>query len=418
MRDLSRSENLAENQICVIIGASHGGVNCAFALRKEGWEGKILIIDSDSELPYHRPPLSKTYLHSSEALGQNLLKSPESYGKENIQLLLGIRALRIDRKAQKVQLDTGTWQAYDKLVLATGARALIPSIRGLSEAKHVYPLRTAADVNGIRVKISKIPSQEVVIIGGGYIGLETAASLRKLGAKVTVLERECRVLARVTAPEMSSFFESLHAANGVSIHCNKQVISIAEDGEKVQVICEDGSSFPADMLVLGVGIQVNSELASAAGLQIENGIRVDETSCTNDPNIYAIGDCTDHFNPHYKRYLRLECVQNAVDQAKIAAGAICGKDVFYDAIPWFWSDQYEVKLQLVGLSAGYDEAVLRKESELVFSNWYFRGNELLAVDTVNSAKAYVWGTKFIKSGEPLDKEKLKNPEIELKSIGR
>ncbi|WP_373400657.1 FAD-dependent oxidoreductase [Algoriphagus halophilus] len=204
------------------------------------------------------------------------------------------------------------------------------------------------------------------MIGGGYIGLETAASLRKLGAKVTVLERESRVLARVTAPEMSSFFESLHAANGVSIHCNKQVISITEDGEKVQVICENGSSFPADLLVLGVGIQVNSELASAAGLQIENGIRVDETSCTNDPNIYAIGDCTDHFNPHYKRYLRLECVQNAVDQAKIAAGAICGKDVFYDAIPWFWSDQYEVKLQLVGLSAGYNEAVLRKNQ-----SWFF-----------------------------------------------
>ncbi|WP_373400010.1 NAD(P)/FAD-dependent oxidoreductase [Algoriphagus halophilus] len=155
MRDLSLAENLAENQICVIIGASHAGVNCAFALRKEGWGGKILLIDSDSELPYHRPPLSKTYLHSSEALGQNLLKSSESYGKENIQLLLGIKALSIDRKTQKVQLDNGTWQAYDKLVLATGARALIPSIKGLSEAKYVYPLRTAADVNGIRDKIYK-----------------------------------------------------------------------------------------------------------------------------------------------------------------------------------------------------------------------------------------------------------------------
>ncbi|SIN97273.1 NAD(P)/FAD-dependent oxidoreductase [Algoriphagus halophilus] len=412
------SENLGKNQICLIIGASHAGVNCAFALRKEGWEGKIILLDSDPELPYHRPPLSKTYLYNAEAIGLNLLKSAESYAKENIQLLLKIRALRIDRKTQIVQLDNGTWQAYDKLVLATGARAMIPSIPGLSEAKHVYPLRTAADINEIRNKISQNFSQEVVIIGGGYIGLEIAASLRKLEAKVTVLERESRVLARVTAPELSLFFENLHAENGVFIHCNKQVTAIKGGSEKTQIICADGSSFSADMLVLGVGIQVNSELASASGLEMENGIRVDLTTLTSDEHIYAIGDCTNHFNPHYQRYLRLECVQNAVDQAKIAAAAICSKDVFYDTIPWFWSDQYEVKFQMVGLSTGYEEVILRKESEKVFSIWYFKGNELLAVDAVNSAKAYVWGTKFIKSGEQIDKAKLKNSEVELKSIGK
>ena len=390
------TEKLSGNQTCGIIGASHAGVNFAFALRKEGWKGEIVLIDSDTDLPYHRPPLSKTYLHSAEALGKNLLKSAESYANEDIQLMLGVKVLFIDRHAQKVELDTGTWQVYDKLVLATGARALIPNIKGLAQAKHVFPLRTAADVTGIRNKISANPGQEVVIIGGGYIGLETAASLRKLGARVTVLERESRTLARVTVPEMSVFFEKLQEENGVKILCNKQVISIGEDRNGVQVNCADGTSYFAEMLVLGVGIQVNDELASAAGLQIENGIRVDGTCRTEDENIYAIGDCTEHFNPHYGRYIRLECVQNAVDQAKIAAAAICGKGVLYDALPWFWSDQYEVKLQMVGLSAGYDEAVLRKEGDKIFSIWYFKGEELLAIDAVNSAKAYVWGTKFLK----------------------
>lgn len=411
------SEKLLENQICVIIGASHAGVNFAFALRKEGWKGEIVLIDSDPEMPYHRPPLSKTYLHNEDALGKNLLKSPESYTNEDIQLMLGVKVLSIDRLAQKVELDNGIWQEYDKLVLATGARALIPNIEGLVQIKYAFPLRTAADVNRIRNKISANPIQDVVIIGGGYIGLETAASLRKLGARVTVLERESRTLVRVTAPEMSVFFEKLHMENGVKILCNKQVISLGEDRSGVQVNCVDGTSYFAEMLVLGVGIQVNAELASAAGLQIENGIRVDGTCRTEDENIYAIGDCTEHFNLHYGRYVRLECVQNAVDQAKIAAAAICGKEVLYDAIPWFWSDQYEVKLQMVGLSEGYDEAVVRKDGDKIFSIWYFKGDELLAVDAVNSAKAYVWGTKFLKSGELIDKSKLENLTVEFKAIG-
>ncbi|WPR73356.1 NAD(P)/FAD-dependent oxidoreductase [Algoriphagus sp. NG3] len=412
------SEKLLEKQICVIIGASHAGVNFAFALRKEGWKGEIVLIDSDPEMPYHRPPLSKTYLHNPEGMGINLLKSAESYTREDIQLRLGVKAVTINREEQQVELDNGNWQAYDKLVLATGARALIPNFKGLAKSKHVFTLRTAADVSSIRKRIYSNPGHEVVIIGGGYIGLEIAASLRKLGARITVVEREARVLARVTAPEMSLFFEKLHAGNGVKILCNKQVISIGEDGNGVQVICADGTSYFAEMLVLGVGIQVNSELASSIGIQAENGIRVDGTYRTEDENIYAIGDCTEHFSPHYGRFIRLECVQNAVDQAKIAAAAICGKEVLHDAVPWFWSDQYDVKLQLVGLSAGYDEAILRKEEDKVFSIWYFKGEELLAVDTVNSAKAYVWGTKFLKSGELIDKSKLEDLSVELKAIGR
>lgn len=403
------------NKKCIIIGASHAGVNCAFALRKEGWEGEIHLYDKDPVLPYHRPPLSKAYLTSDDNIERQSLKSIESYEKEHIQLHIGVGVESIDREQKTIGLDDGEFVVYDKLVIATGARPLIPPIAGLDTAKHAYPLRTAADVENIRQAIAHDKAKQVVIIGGGYIGLEIAASLKKLGAKVTVLEREERVLARVTSPEMSSFFQQLHTDEGVEVLVGKSVESIVAEGESNLVQCADGSQFSADLIVLGVGIKVNVELANAAGLAIENGIKVNTHAQTSDPDIYAIGDCSFHQNPIYDRWLRLESVQHAVDQSKIAAASIMDKAVTYHSLPWFWSDQYDVKLQMVGLSAGYDDLIIRtEEGERKFSAWYFKGDRLLAVDAVNNAKAYVIGTKFIKEGISIDKVKLVDTEVPLK----
>ncbi|WP_157208978.1 NAD(P)/FAD-dependent oxidoreductase [Mariniflexile maritimum] len=408
------SVHLNKNSICVVIGASHAGVNLAFSLRKEGWQGAILLFDKDPEIPYHRPPLSKTYLSSDE--GTNLLKSVESYEKDNISLNLGISVSSINRTDKTITLNDGTIQAYDKLVIATGARPIIPPIPGIETAAHVYPMRTVEDVAHIRKALHKSLNKRVVIIGGGYIGLETAASIKKLGGRVTVLERETRILARVTAPEMSNFFMQLHTENGVEMLPNKNVIAIENTKGVNTVVCADGTQYEADIIIVGVGIRVNSELAKEAGLVIENGILVDETARTNDQNIYAIGDCTFHFNPHYNRHVRLESVQNAVDQAKVAAAAICERHPIYDAIPWFWSDQYDVKLQMVGLYEGYNETLIRKEDgeSNKFSIWYFKDDTLLAVDAINNAKAYVLGTKFIKDASKIDKSKLMDASIPFK----
>ncbi|WP_299625005.1 FAD/NAD(P)-binding oxidoreductase [uncultured Tenacibaculum sp.] len=400
------------DKICVIIGASHAGVNLAFSLRKEGWKGKIILFDKDSNLPYHRPPLSKKYLELEESIQNNLLKPKESYSKENIELKLGVSVIDINTEKQNISLEDNSIQNYDKLVFATGARAFIPPIKGIQEVKHVFTLRNANDVDGIRKALDKSNTKNVVIIGGGYIGLETAASLKKLGANVTVLEREQRILARVTTPYLSDFFHNLHKTNGVNIFTGKNVTEITDS----KVICEDDSSYDADIIIVGVGIQVNTELAKQADLKIENGICVNTRTETSQESIYAIGDCTYHYNTFYDRHVRLESIQNAVDQAKIAAKNICEIDTIYDTIPWFWSDQYDVKLQIVGLANGYDNKVIRIESDKKFSIWYFKGEELLAVDSINNAKSYVLGTKYIKTKVSIDKVALVNPESDLKSI--
>lgn len=412
------TDSQSSNENCIIIGASHAGVNAAFALRKEGWQGLITLFDGDASQPYHRPPLSKSYLTSNDNIEKNLLKAADTYHKNNIDLQLGIRVISIDRQQRTISTDDGNQYVYDKLIIATGARPFIPPIDGIDSAYQLYPLRTAMDVDHIRQALLASQTKRVVIIGGGYIGLETAASMKKLGATVTVLERESRILARVTAPVMSTFFEQLHSKHNVDVFTTKDVVKIETiqgTAKSNNVICADGTQYEADIIIVGVGIKVNTELASMAGIKIENGITVNSAARTSDNNIYAIGDCSYHFNPHYNRFIRLESVQNAVDQAKIAAASICKKEVTYDSLPWFWSDQFDVKLQMVGLSAGYNKILLRQEadSEYKFSVWYFENERLLAVDAVNHAKAYVVATKLIKSGTKIDQLKLKDASIDL-----
>ncbi|MEL7121281.1 MAG: FAD-dependent oxidoreductase [Bacteroidota bacterium] len=408
------NESELNQGICVVIGASHAGVNFAFAARKEGWQGEIILIDSDTNLPYHRPPLSKVYLSKSDGIESYLLKSENSYEEARITLRLGVSVVSIDPENNSILLQDGEKQAYSKLVLAIGASAFIPPIPGLKEAKKVFSIRRADDVDRIKKALQKIEEKKVLIIGGGYIGLEIAASIKKMGADVKVLEREERILSRVTATEMSTFFQELHNEQGVEILTQKNVIKIEDFEDHNKISCSDGSQFEADIIIVGVGIKVNCELAEEAGIHIQNGIKVDGSMKTNIENILAIGDCTFHYNPHYDRYVRLESVQNAVDQAKIAATTINGKEKVYDSIPWFWSDQYDVKLQIVGLSDGYNKAIVRQEEEKKFSIWYFKDKELLAVDAINNAKAYVLGTKFLQKKLTVDPNKIGDPSIPMK----
>lgn len=403
------------NQVCLVIGASHAGVNFAFNLRKEGWLGEVILFDSDPNIPYHRPPLSKSYIIDGD-LNSNLLKPLESYKKDNITLKLGVKVSSINRNNRTISIENKGTQKYDKLVIATGARPFIPPISGIDSAANLFPMRTANDAIEIKKAIDSSEKKRVIIIGGGYIGLETAASLKKTGASVTVLEREERILARVTAPVMSDYFMELHQQNDVQILTNNNVSFIKTENGLNTIFCDNETSFEADIVIVGVGIRVNTELADTAGLEIEQGIKVNEFSQTNDENIYAIGDCTFHYNPHYKRYLRLESVQNAVDQSKVAAASICDKQLVYDTIPWFWSDQYDVKLQMVGLSNGYNDVIVRKEETVntSFSVWYFKDDALLAVDAINNGKAFVLGTRFIKGKQKINKTKLVDVSIPMK----
>ncbi|MCF8716244.1 oxidoreductase [Joostella atrarenae] len=401
-------------EVCIIIGASHAGVNCAFALRKEGWQGDIILLDSDPELPYHRPPLSKTYLNDSAAILQPL-KSLESYTKDGIKLILGKEVTAINSNIKQLKLNDGSTLNYDKLVLATGAKPIIPPIEGLRNSNMTFTLRTAADITEIKNTLSKAKRKRVAIIGGGYIGLETAASLNKMGAEVTILERESRILARVTSIYISNFFQELHRSNKVDIQLGKNVSIVENSDDSICIHCSDATKLDVDILILGVGVIPNCEIASKAGLNVKDGILVDEFTRTSNRYIYAIGDVSNHYNKHYGYNIRVESVQNAVEQSKIAAANITGKKIEYNTVPWFWSDQFDVKLQIVGLANGYTDIVIREENleKNIISVWYFNKDILLAVDAINNAKAYVFGTKFIKDNLVIDKKKLRDISIPI-----
>ncbi|GGZ24848.1 putative ferredoxin reductase [Echinicola pacifica] len=403
------------NQKCIIIGASHGGVNCAFALRKEGYQGSIDLIDADPNLPYHRPPLSKTFLNEDLPISQYSLWAEESYSSENINLHLGKRVLRILPESKTIVLDTGEILPYDQVVLATGAKAIMPSLPGIEEAKNLYTLRTAADVVAIKERLKSLQNPEIAIIGAGFIGLETAASLRKLGHPVSLYEREERILSRVAAQPTADYFSALHQAHGVQLFPGKTLSSVSETGNRVTMIFTDGSTKVADLAIFGIGVRPAVRLAQEAGLTTDSGILIDDHCQSSIADIYALGDCCSFIHPRYRRLVRIESVQNAVDQAKLIAKNIMGQSLSYEALPWFWSDQYDTKLQMVGINQGYDNLVVRREldNDRKLSVWYFEGTRLLAVDAINNAKAYVLGTKYMKEDRLLDKELLANPEVPL-----
>ena len=399
---------------CIIIGASHAGAQLCVSLRQGGWEGGITLIGDEPDLPYHRPPLSKDFLSGDKAIDEILLRPASVYENANVEMKLGTRVGAIDSKAKTVLTDDGETLAYDKLILATGARVRHLPVPG-AELEGVFYLRDTNDVRAIKAGVAE--GIQAVIIGGGYIGLETAASLRKQGMEVTVIEAMPRILQRVTAPELSNFYKRIHFEEGVNIleGIMASEIKSSEKALSVHTSCEQ--SFDADMVIIGIGVIPNVELAQMAGLDIGNGIEVNEFCQTSDPDIYAAGDVTWHFNPIYDRHIRLESVPNATEQAKTVASHINGKPKPYNSLPWFWSDQFDLKLQIAGLSEGYDDIVIRGDidSSRSFAAFYFKGNQILAVDAVNSPREFMFTKMALTKGQALDKIILANADADLKS---
>ncbi|MEE9272398.1 MAG: FAD-dependent oxidoreductase [Robiginitomaculum sp.] len=397
---------------CLIIGASHAGGQAAISLRQAGYEDDILLIGDEGYLPYHRPPLSKDFLFGGKDLGDILIRPQDTYDVGNIETVLGQKVHSIERKDKLIFMGEGHVIAYDKVIIATGASARKLPIKGVN-LPGVFYLRSANDV--LAIKQQAAAGKRAVIIGGGYIGLETAASLTKQGMKVTVLEMEERILQRVTAPVMSSFYKRIHEEEGVQIIEN---CTASEIKEGLMVYTKDGQKFDADIVIIGIGVIPNQQLARKCGLEVGNGIIVDAFCRTSDPDIYAIGDVAWHYNSIYDTRLRIESVPNATDMAKTVAAHLCGIEKPYNQLPWFWSDQFDLKLQIAGLSSGYEEVVLRGDPDngRSFAAFYFKEDRLLAVDAVNRPQEYMIGKRFIPVGKSIDKKALTDENVPLKSF--
>ena len=402
-----------EPETIVVVGGGHAGGSVVAFLRQYGWSGAITLVGAEPIAPYHRPPLSKAWL-KGEADAASLALRPDSfYTGGGIDLRLGATVIAIDRAGKAVRLNDGETIGYDHLILALGARARKLPVPG-AELAGVLELRTVADAD--RLKAALGSGRTLAIIGGGYIGLEAAASARALGAEVTLIEREPRLLARVASPPLSRFFEDFHRAKGVAIELNAGVERLEGRGGHIAAIrLSDGRAIPCDTVLVGVGAVANDDLARACGLPCNNGIEVDLAARTPDPAIHAIGDCTLRPLPRYDRIFRLESVPNAIEQAKQAAASLCCRPPPAPEIPWFWSDQYDLKLLIVGLNFDYDLAVLRGDpATRSFACCYLRGGELLAIDCVNNTKDYMAAKKVIADRGHCDVAKLADPTIPLK----
>lgn len=399
----------------LIVGGGQAGGEVAGELRKQGFSGRVLIVSEEAQIPYKRPPLSKGFLAGTVNEDALFVSQPANLEKLNIEFIGNARVEGIDRAAHQVQLADGRRLGYDKLALTTGGRARLLTQQG-GDKPNVLPLRSIADVR--RIQPHCFAGQKVVIIGAGFIGLETAAVLVKMGLQVTVLEGLPRVLARVTAPEVSSFFERVHREAGVDLRTGVQVEALEGDARVTHVRLADGSRIEADFLIVGIGVVANTELAEAAGLAVDNGIVVDEFARTSDPDVVAAGDCTNHPSPFAGRRIRLESVQNAMEQGRIAARSLLGKTEPYHNVPWFWSDQYDLKLQMVGLSQGYDQLVLRgdPQTQRSFSAFYLREGRMIAADAVSRPAEFMLAKKWVAEGAVLPAAALADEATPLKSL--
>jgi 3-phenylpropionate/trans-cinnamate dioxygenase ferredoxin reductase subunit len=396
----------------LIIGGGQAGAQAIDTLRREGFEGRIVLVSEERELPYQRPPLSKKFLAGELAAERLPFRHQSFYDEHRIELKLGIRAVRLDPAARRVTLSNGEEVAYDRLLLCLGAISRQLTCPG-SELPGVHYLREISDVPGIQEGLK--PGARTVIIGGGYIGLETAATARKMGCAVTVLEMADRVMNRVVASNVSEYFAHEHRSQGIKLICNTRVVRLDGGARVERVICADGSIHEADTLVVGVGAVANMQLAAEAGLGCENGIVVDEYCRTTDAAIYAAGDCTYHPSLRFDMRVRLESVDNAFEQAKTAAQNILGRPTVHDRVPWFWSDQFDNKLLIVGLSQGHDQQVTRGDpATRCFTVCYLKGGELLAVEAVNHPKDYMAARKLIAERARPDPDKLADPTVAMK----
>jgi 3-phenylpropionate/trans-cinnamate dioxygenase ferredoxin reductase subunit len=395
----------------VIVGAGHAAGQAAASLRQEGYEGEIVIIGDEAHIPYQRPPLSKAYLAGEQGLDRVYLRPEKFYNDKNVTVKVNTRATGIDTEARTVTTDAGETIGYERLLLATGGRPRLLSLPG-ADLKGIHYLRTIADVDAIREEFA--PGKKLVIVGGGYIGLEVASVAVKHDLEVHVLEMEDRILKRVTTPTMSAYYQQLHTGRGVHIHTSAAVTGFTGEERVEAVLCGD-ESLPADLVIVGIGIIPNVEIAAEAGIECDNGIVVDDHCRTSAPDVYAAGDCTNHPNPLLERRMRLESVPNAMEQARVAAANMCGGDKVYASIPWFWSDQYELKLQMVGFSADGDTEVVRGDMAAnQFAVFYLKDGKVIAADAVNSPKEFMICKQLI--GKPVPVATLEDPEADLKSL--
>ena len=406
---------MSHPQACVIIGAGHAGGSVAAFLRQYGFEGPITLVGEEPIAPYQRPPLSKAWL-KGEADAESLLLKPDSfYTEHGMKLRLSTRAVSIDRAAKTVSLSDGETLDYDILILAEGARARRLPIAG-ADLRGVLELRNAADAELLKAALG--PGKRLAVIGGGYIGLEAAASARALGAEAVIIEKEPRVLARVACEALSSFFQDYHRARGVVFELGAGVAQFeGEAGHVKGVRLDDGRLLECDAILVGVGAIPNDDLARAAGLDCDGGVVVDLQARTSDPAIYAIGDVTKRPLPLYDRMFRLESVPNALEQAKQAACAITGRPQPANEVPWFWSDQFDLKLQIAGLPFDADETLVRGDpASAKFAVFHLKGGCIQAVEAVNAPPEFMAGKMLIGSRKPVAREKLADPAISMKEV--
>lgn len=400
----------------VIVGAGHGGAQAAAALRTLGFDGSIRMVGDEPELPYERPPLSKDYLAAKRPFDRMLLRSPGFWEERHIELSLGRRVVSVAPARHEVGCDDGEVFSYRTLIWAAGGtpRRLQCPGHGLAG---IHTLRNRADVDRIASELASAAT--VVVIGGGYIGLETAAVLVSLGKAVTVVESFDRVLARVAGPELSAVYQTRHRGRGVDVRVGRTVVAFEGGGSRVTGVRLDGGDvIAADLVIAGVGIVPNVGPLVAAGAAGDNGVDVDPLCATTLPDVYAIGDCAAHLNRFAQgRRVRLESVQNANEQASVAARAIVGAAEPYDAVPWFWSNQYDLRLQSVGLSSGCARTVVRGSlDDDKFTIVYVRDGAVIALDCVNNSKDYVQGRELVRSGRAVDLTALADPAVALKSL--
>jgi 3-phenylpropionate/trans-cinnamate dioxygenase ferredoxin reductase subunit len=396
----------------LIVGGGQAGAQAVDTLRREGFTGRLVLISDEDMLPYQRPPLSKKFLSGEMAADRLLFRHRAFYDEHAVELKLGVRAMRIEPGARRVALSSGEEIPYDRLLLCLGALPRRLSCPG-SDLPGAHYLRTVNDAAAIQKGLA--PGARVVIVGGGYIGLEIAATARNMGCAVSVLEMADRVMNRVVASNVSEYFAHEHRTQGVKIICNTRVVRFEGNNRVERVVCADGSVYPADLLVVGVGVIADTQLALDAGLACENGIVVDESCRTSDPAIFAAGDCTSYFSPRYQSRVRLESVDNAFEQSKVAALNILDRPAVHDRVPWFWSDQYDNKLLIVGLSSGHDQQLTRGDpATRSFSVCYLKGGELLAVEAINHSKDYMAARRLIPERVRPNLDKLADPQVGLK----
>lgn len=399
----------------VIIGGGHAAAQAATSLKQKKFDGSVTLVTDEAVVPYQRPPLSKAYLSGDLAAERLPILRETAYEQSGADLKLNTRAEAIDRGNKTIALSTGETIEYDKLMLAVGGHARRLTCPG-ADLAGIHYVRTIADTDKLRPEFDA--ATNILVVGGGYIGLEIAAVARKAGKKVTVLEAMDRILARVVAPEVSDFYAGLHTNEGVTIHTNQMVTEIIGEGHVKGVVTSEGDRFDADLIIAGIGLIANTELADAANIEVaQMGITVNEYCQTSDPDIYAVGDVTWHHNPMYDRELRLESVQNAVDQAKTAIGHMLGENAPYNTLPWFWSDQYGLKLQIAGLSNGFDTLVTRGDpASRSVAFFYLKDDKLIAADCVGRMGEFMQAKKLIAAKVQINESLLSDDSRPIKEI--